>query len=95
VALAAIWQFAATFDAYRYLGVQDTRGRLGSLGESVWREFEIAGRIPLVGEIGILRACLSYERHVWCTPDDDRTEMSVEHQRYLRALLGAIRERVG
>ena len=89
-----VWAFARTFDAYRYFAVDDVHGRLGEFARSVKEEYLITGRVPRLGEIGMLRACLFYEERRWCTWNDDHPGMTSDDVRYLSALVGAIRSRL-
>src|SRR5262245_15936047 len=60
--LARLWDFALTFDGYRYFGGdEDVIGRLGQFAESMQGAYVRDGRVSAVGEIGMLRACLFYE----------------------------------
>ena len=89
-----VWEFARTFDAYRYFAVDDIHGRLGEFATSVKQEFRVTGEVPRLGDIGMLRACLAYEEHRWCAWGDDDSVMTSDDVRYLAALLEAIRSRL-
>jgi len=89
-----VWEFARTFDAYRYFAVDDIHGRLGEFATSVKQEFRVTGEVPGLGDIGMLRACLAYEEHRWCAWGDDDSVVTSDDVRYLAALLEAIRSRL-
>ncbi len=90
----AICRFARKFDASRYFGVEDVHGIVAAVANSIRAEYGLAGAIPDVGNLGVLRACLAYEERRWCTWDEDARSMSVADQRYLAALVRTIRQRV-
>jgi hypothetical protein len=93
--VAPLWEFALTFDGYKYFGGDDdVVGRLGQFAQSVERAYAKDGRLPALGEIGMLRACLFYEQRNWCKWGKEMAEMTREDVRYFVALAEAIRARL-
>lgn len=93
--LAALWDFALTFDGYRYFGGGDNViVRLGQFADSVQRAYAKDGRVPALAEIGMLRACLFYEQRNWCKWGKEMSEMTRADVRYFVALAEAIRARL-
>lgn len=93
--LSPFWEFALTFDGYKYFGGDDdVIDRLGQFAASVERAFAASGQIPALGEIGMLRACLFYEQRNWCKWGKVMAEMTLDDAQYLIALADAIRRRL-
>jgi hypothetical protein len=87
-----LWQFASTFDGYRYFGADDAVAeRLAAFDDSVRDAFFTHGRLPAI-DLALLRACLFYESRrllnaTWEAP----IELDKD---YLHVLLVAIREAI-
>jgi hypothetical protein len=93
--LADLWDFALSFEGYRYFGDDDDAlGRLAEFAKSVERSFRTSAQLPRVGEIGMLRACLFFEQRNWCKWGKVDIEMTREDVRYFAALADAIRDRL-
>jgi hypothetical protein len=95
VALKEVWRFARSFDARAYFAITDFHGRLASFAQSVRVDFQLHGKLPRLGELGMLRACLAYEAECWHRWDDEAWEMPLADYRYLCALLDELRSRLG
>ena len=86
---ARLWEFALTFDGYRYLGGDPgAAARLASFAESVRESYFGHGRLPEL-DLALLRACLFAEQRRWCKhamePPEERDKQ------YLNELVAAIR----
>jgi hypothetical protein len=93
--LAPLWAFALTFDGYTYFGGdEEATSRLGEFAESVRRAYVRDGRVPALGEIGLLRACLFYEQRNWCKWGKVLAEITREDAQYFVSLAEAIRARL-
>lgn len=89
----SLWEFALTFDGYRYFG--DDEGapeRLGRFADSVRAAHRQDGQLPRL-DLAQLRACLFYEQRRWCKHSTE-THCPPDVALYLEAVLRAIRAHI-
>lgn len=90
---AELWDFALTFDGYRYFGGDDGAAlRLDAFATSVSTAFRQDQILPAI-DLALLRACLFYEQRSWCKHSLE-TRCAPELADYLDALLNAIRRSI-
>src|SRR4051812_21605485 len=64
---SALWNFALTFQAYRYFGDDSDRAanRVAEFGSSVRESYLDSKQLPKL-DLALLRTCLFYEQRAWC-----------------------------
>src|SRR3954469_20564806 len=93
--LAPLWEFALTFDGYKYFGGdEEVIPRLGQFADSGAQAYREDARIPAFCEIGMLRACLFYEQRNSCKWGKEMSEITRGDAPYFVALAEAIRGRL-
>ena len=90
---AEIWDFALTFDGYRYFGADEGAAlRLQDFAKSVNDAFRNDNQLPKI-DLAFLRACLFFEQRQWCK-HSWVARCPPELATYLDALLRAIRANI-